>query len=246
MRRLARRPASAAPEPAIDIVGTGGDASGSVNVSTGAALLVAALGVRVVKHGNRSVSSRSGSADLLECLGLPMPLDENAAAACLAGDGVHVPVRAALPPGDERDRAGAPALGVRTVFNLLGPLTNPAAPPFSLIGAYSPEAARLMAETLAGMAIERAFVVHGEPGWDEPTPFGPFELYDVRPGRVDARGPRSARSRLRGVARRRTLPVAMRRTMPRGCAPCSTARIAARIATRSCSTRRSRSRSRAA
>jgi anthranilate phosphoribosyltransferase len=77
------------------------------------------------------------------------------------------------------------ALAVRTVFNLLGPLTNPAQPPFSLIGAYSAEAARLMADTLAGMRIERAFVVHGEPGWDEPTPIGPFELYDVRPGRVE-------------------------------------------------------------
>jgi anthranilate phosphoribosyltransferase len=78
------------------------------------------------------------------------------------------------------------ALGVRTVFNLLGPLTNPAEPPFGLIGAYSRDAARLMAETIAGMpTIERVFVVHGEPGWDEPTPCGPFELYDVRPGRVE-------------------------------------------------------------
>jgi anthranilate phosphoribosyltransferase len=76
------------------------------------------------------------------------------------------------------------ALGVRTVFNLLGPLTNPAEPPFSLIGAYSADAARLMADTLAGMPIQRVFVIHGEPGWDEATPVGPFELYDVRPGKV--------------------------------------------------------------
>jgi anthranilate phosphoribosyltransferase len=84
------------------------------------------------------------------------------------------------------------ALGVRTVFNLLGPLTNPAAPPFSLIGAYSAEAAKLMAETLAGMPIQRVFVIHGEPGWDEATPVGPFELYDVGPGRVarELRDPR--------------------------------------------------------
>jgi anthranilate phosphoribosyltransferase len=74
------------------------------------------------------------------------------------------------------------ALGIRTVFNLLGPLTNPAAPPYHVIGAFSPDAARLMAETLAGLPIVRAFVVHGEPGWDEPTPAGPFLLYDVRPG----------------------------------------------------------------
>ena len=84
------------------------------------------------------------------------------------------------------------ALGVRTVFNLLGPLTNPAEPPFSLIGAYSAAAAKLMADTLAGMPIERVFVIHGEPGWDEATPVGPFELYDVRPGRVvrEVRDPR--------------------------------------------------------
>ncbi|MEQ9562158.1 MAG: hypothetical protein RLN69_06525, partial [Woeseiaceae bacterium] len=76
------------------------------------------------------------------------------------------------------------ALGVRTVFNLLGPLTNPAAPPYQLIGAFSPAAAKLMADTLAGMPIERAFVVHGEPGWDEATPVGEFTLFDVRPGQV--------------------------------------------------------------
>ena len=76
------------------------------------------------------------------------------------------------------------ALGVRTVFNLLGPLVNPAAPPFQLTGAYSAPAAKLMADALAGLPIRRAFVVHGEPGWDEPTPVGPFLLYDVRPGQV--------------------------------------------------------------
>jgi len=77
------------------------------------------------------------------------------------------------------------ALGVRTVFNILGPLANPAAPPFNLIGAFSAESAKLMAETMSGMRIERAFVVHGEPGWDEATPAGDFLLYDVRPGSVE-------------------------------------------------------------
>ena len=183
MRRLARRPDVPA-GPAIDVVGTGGDASGSVNVSTGAALLVAALGAPVVKHGNRSVSSRSGSADLLECLGLPIPLDESAAAACLSATGFTFLFAPHYHPAMKEVAPVRRALGVRTVFNLLGPLTNPAGPPFSLIGAYSSEAARLIADTLAGMEIERAFVVHGEPGWDEPTPIGPFELFDVRPGRV--------------------------------------------------------------
>jgi anthranilate phosphoribosyltransferase len=185
MRGLARRPSLPAGPPAVDVVGTGGDASGSFNISTGASLLSAALGVPVVKHGNRSVSSRSGSADLLESLGLPLPLDERRAGECLAATGFTFLFAPHYHPAMKEIAPVRRALGVRTVFNLLGPLTNPAAPPFGLIGAYSRDAARLMAETLAGMAIERVFVVHGEPGWDEPTPCGPFELYDVGPGRIE-------------------------------------------------------------
>jgi anthranilate phosphoribosyltransferase len=192
MRGLARRPELPPGPPAVDVVGTGGDASGSFNLSTGAALLVAAAGVRVVKHGNRSVSSRSGSADLLEALGLPLPLDERAAGECLAATGFTFLFAPHYHPAMKEVAPVRRALGVRTVFNLLGPLTNPAEPPFSLIGAYSAEAAKLMAETLAGMPIQRVFVIHGEPGWDEATPVGPFELYDVRPGRVarELRDPR--------------------------------------------------------
>jgi anthranilate phosphoribosyltransferase len=185
MRRLARRPDLPRGVPAIDIVGTGGDASGSLNISTGAALLTAACGVPVVKHGNRSVSSRCGSADVLEELGLKIPLDEAAAAACFAATRFtflfaphyHPAMRAITPI-----RA---ALGVRTVFNILGPLANPAQPPFHLVGAYSEEVARLIAATFAGLPGERSFVVHGAGGWDEPTPIGPFTLYDVRPGHVE-------------------------------------------------------------
>lgn len=192
MRALARRPAVPRGLPAIDIVGTGGDASGSVNLSTGTALLVAACGLRVVKHGNRSISSRSGSADVLERLGLPMPLDETAAADCLEATGFtflfaphyHTAMKAIGPV-----RA---ALGVRTIFNVLGPLTNPAEPAYALIGAFDLRVARLMAETLAGLPIERAFVVHGTNGWDEPTPLAPFTLFDVRPGAV-TQSERSAR-----------------------------------------------------
>jgi len=184
MRSLARRPQLPPGPPAVDVVGTGGDASGSFNLSTGAALLVAAMGVRVVKHGNRSVSSRSGSADLLEALGLPLPLDERAAGDCVAATGFTFLFAPHYHPAMKEVAPVRRALGVRTVFNLLGPLTNPAEPPFSLIGAYSVEAAKLMAETLAGMPIQRVFVIHGEPGWDEATPVGPFELYDVQPGRV--------------------------------------------------------------
>ena len=184
MRSLARRPQLPPGPPAIDIVGTGGDASGSFNLSSAAALLVAAMGVRVVKHGNRSVSSRSGSADLLEALGLPMPLDEKAAGDCLAATGFTFLFAPHYHPAMKEVAPVRRALGVRTVFNLLGPLTNPAEPPFGLIGAYSAEAAKLMADALAGMPIQRVFVIHGEPGWDEATPVGPFELYDVLPGKV--------------------------------------------------------------
>jgi len=189
MRRLARRPALPADLPALDIVGTGGDGSGSLNLSTGAALLAAAAGAPVVKHGNRAVSGRCGSADVLEALGMPLPLDEEDAGRCLRESGFtflfaphYHPAAAAL----ARVRR---AIGVRTIFNLLGPLTNPAAPPYSVIGACTPAAAALMAEAVSGLPIERVFVVHGAGGWDEPTPIGPFMLFDVRPGRV-ARGER--------------------------------------------------------
>src|SRR5580765_5793684 len=147
MRRLARRPAIPAGVRAIDIVGTGGDASGSYNISTGTALLTAACGVPVVKHGNRSISSRCGSADVLELLGLPVPLDAQAAARCLAATNftfLFAPYYHAATGAIAPIRA---ALGVRTVFNILGPLVNPAQPPLHLVGAYSLEVARLIADT---------------------------------------------------------------------------------------------------
>ncbi len=185
MRRLARRPPVPAGVRGIDIVGTGGDASGSLNISTGTALLTAACGLPVLKHGNRSISSRAGSADVLEALGLKVPLEEQGVADCLAAANFtflfaphyHTAMKALGPV-----RA---ALGVRTIFNILGPLTNPAEPPFHLIGAFSLDVAKLIAQTIAGMPIERTFVIHGAEGWDEPTPIGPFTLFDVRPGRVE-------------------------------------------------------------
>ncbi len=185
MRELAVRPEIPDGAPTVDTVGTGGDASGSLNLSTGTGLLAAAAGARVVKHGNRSVSSRSGSADVLECLGMPLPLDVSAAIACLDATGFTFLFAPAYHPAMKAVVPVRAALGVRTVFNMLGPLTNPATPPYQLIGAWSRDAAKLMAETLAGMPIERAFVVHGEPGWDEATPAGEFVLFDVRPGEVE-------------------------------------------------------------
>ncbi len=171
---------------AIDIVGTGGDSSGSFNLSTGAALLTAACGVDVVKHGNRSVSSKSGSADVLEQLGLKLPLDESAAGACLAATRFTFLFAPHYHPAMKAVAPIRQAMGVRTVFNILGPLTNPAAPLFQLTGAFNLPTAQLMAEALSGLPIERAFVVHGAEGWDEPTPLGPFTVLDVRPGQVKA------------------------------------------------------------
>jgi anthranilate phosphoribosyltransferase len=186
MRALARRPAIPPGPRAIDIVGTGGDASGSFNLSTGAALLTAACGVDVVKHGNRSVSSKSGSADVLEQLGLELPLDEAAAGACLSATGFTFLFAPHYHPAMKAVAPIRQAMGVRTVFNILGPLTNPAAPQFQLTGAFNLPTAQLMAEALSGLPIERAFVVHGAEGWDEPTPLGPFTVLDVRPGKVTA------------------------------------------------------------
>lgn len=169
----------------IDIVGTGGDASGSYNLSTGAALLSAACGLKVAKHGNRSISSRCGSADVLEAIGLTLPADAHAAARCLRETGFTFLFAPHFHPATARLAPVRRALGVRTVFNLLGPLSNPARPRFGVFGAFSPEAGELMARALARMPIERAFVVHGAHGWDEPTPVGPFELWDVRPNTVE-------------------------------------------------------------
>ncbi|MEJ2513797.1 MAG: anthranilate phosphoribosyltransferase [Gammaproteobacteria bacterium] len=186
MRGLARKPALPDREGLVDIVGTGGDASGSLNLSTGTALLAAACGIPVAKHGNRSVSSKSGSADVLESLGMELPLDEARAADCLAQTRFTFLFAPYYHPAMKAVAPVRKAMGVRTVFNILGPLTNPAAPPYLLLGAYSPEMAALMADALAGAEdLRRAFVIHGEPGWDEATPVGTFLLYDVRGGRVE-------------------------------------------------------------
>ncbi len=188
MRALARRPQIGSTAGAVDIVGTGGDRSSSLNLSTGAALLTAACGLPVIKHGNRSISSRAGSADVLQALGLPMPLDEAAAGRCFAACGFTF-LFAPYYHGATRHIAPVrAALGVRTVFNILGPLSNPAAPPYLVIGAYELATAELMAQALVGSGVERAFVIHGAEGWDEPTPIGPFALFAI-----DRRGVRAER-----------------------------------------------------
>jgi anthranilate phosphoribosyltransferase len=184
MRSLARRPEIDPNITAVDIVGTGGDKSGSFNLSTGASLLTAATGLPVVKHGNRSVSSKAGSADVLEALGLKLPLDETQAGRCLSATGFTFLFAPHYHPAMKAIGPVRAAMGVRTVFNILGPLSNPAQPPFHVIGAFNEPTARLMAQALAGMPIKRAFVIHGACGWDEPTPLGSFLLMDVSNGQV--------------------------------------------------------------
>jgi len=197
MRDLARRPPIDAAR-AVDIVGTGGDGSRSLNLSTGSALLAAACGLDVVKHGNRAVSSACGSADVLEALGYALPTDPAQAAASFRRHRFTFLYAPAFHPAMARIAPVRRALGVRTVFNLLGPLTNPARPAYAVIGAAHPRVAERLAETLAGLDVRRAIVVHGEPGWDEATPIGPFLRLDVRPGRVERR---TCDPRFHGIAR---------------------------------------------
>jgi anthranilate phosphoribosyltransferase len=186
MRDLAVRPAL--PEPirsrACDVVGTGGDGSHTFNISTGAALLAAACGLPIVKHGNRSISSQSGAADLLGELGVRTAASSEALARSLESTGFCFLFAPDHHPAAANVAQVRRTLGVRTIFNILGPLTNPAQPPFGVLGAYSLDTARLMADAISGLNIERVFVVHGAPAWDEPTPVGPFHLFDVRPNSV--------------------------------------------------------------
>lgn len=184
LQDLAVRPDIEDTSNTVDVVGTGGDSSGSHNLSTGAALLAAAAGAEVVKHGNRSVSSHSGSFDVLLSLGMDLPWDAARAGEVFAETGFTFLFAPAFHPAMKSVAPVRQALGARTIFNLVGPLANPARTPYLVVGAFSPDAARMMADTLSGMDIKRAFVVHGEPGWDEPTPVGPYLLYDVTPGKV--------------------------------------------------------------
>jgi len=170
----------------VDTCGTGGDLSGTFNISTAAALVAAAAGARVAKHGNRAVTSKCGSADVLEALGIPADLIPEAAAEALRTHGFaflpapshHPAMRAVMPIRR--------ALGVRTAFNILGPMSNPAGAPAQVLGVYAPHLVPVVAETLAALNTRHAFVVHGS-GMDELSVSGPTTLAEVRNSEVTFR-----------------------------------------------------------
>lgn len=172
------------PAPLVDTCGTGGDLSGTFNISTAAAIVASAAGARVAKHGNRAVSSRSGSADVLEALGVHTDVPMLVAGRAVREIGIgflfapaaHAAARHAVPARKQ--------IGKRTVFNLLGPLTNPAGAEAQVLGVFSPEVLDTVAATLAELGTKHAFVIHGAGGLDEISLAGETQIAEVRGGHV--------------------------------------------------------------
>ncbi len=168
----------------VDTCGTGGDGSHTFNISTTVAFVTAGAGIPVAKHGNRSVSSRSGSADVLEALGININLTPEQAGDCIDKAGIgflfapalHGAMKYAIGPRRE--------IGIRTVFNILGPLTNPAGAQVQILGVYDPSLTEVMAGVLANLGTRTAFVVHGAGGLDEISTIGPSRVSEVRNGEV--------------------------------------------------------------
>ena len=175
-----------APEGAIDIVGTGGDGHGSYNVSTVSALIVAGCGVPVAKHGNRAASSRSGASDVLTALGVKIGISADAVAACVRE--AHVGFMMAQTHHAAMRHVGATRveLGTRTIFNILGPLSNPAGVKRQLLGVFSREWLVSMAETLRTLGSERVWLVHGSDGLDEMTTTGVTHVVELKDGNIHA------------------------------------------------------------
>ena len=165
----------------LDVVGTGGDDSGSVNFSTMAAIVAVACGATVVKHGNRAASSRAGTADVLEELGVAIDLGPEAIASCAREVGIGFAFAQVLHPAMRHVASIRRSLGVPTIFNVLGPLTNPAHPRAGLIGCTDARIAPLMADVFAGRG-DQVLVVRGDNGWDEISPYGATTVWDTTAG----------------------------------------------------------------
>lgn len=166
----------------VDTCGTGGDGKGSLNVSTAAAIVVAAVGLPVAKHGNRSVSSRTGSADVLEALGVPIDTAPARHPEILRRAGITFLFAPAHHPAMRHSGPARRELGVRTIFNALGPIANPAGATHQLIGAYDDRLRRILAQTLARLGSRYAWVVRGEDGLDEVSPFGATRVTELAGG----------------------------------------------------------------
>jgi anthranilate phosphoribosyltransferase len=170
--------------PVLDTCGTGGDVKGTFNISTAAALIIAAAGVRVVKHGNRSASSKSGSADVLEKLGLRLELAVPQLQVCFDKTGICFAFARSHHPAMKHVAPARTALGIPTIFNLLGPLTNPGRARHQLLGVFRPELTAKLAAVLQELGSTRAWVVYALDGLDELSTLGPTQISELRDKRV--------------------------------------------------------------
>jgi len=181
--RIAATPFPEKEYPVADCVGTGGDGANTINISTTAAILSAACGLKMAKHGNRSVSSMSGSADLLEAFGVNLMMSPQTASECLDKANLCFLFAPAYHSGFKHAAPVRKAMGVRTLFNILGPLVNPAAPSIMLLGVYTPELLKPIALALQLTGVKRAFVVHGS-GLDEIALHGDTQVIEIKEGEL--------------------------------------------------------------
>jgi len=168
----------------VDVVGTGGDGAHTFNISTASMFVASAAGAKIAKHGNRSVSSKSGSADVLEALGVKLNLSATAVSQCIEQLGIGFMFAPNHHPAMKNVVPVRKDLGVRTIFNILGPLTNPAKAPNILMGVFHPELVATQAKVLQLMGAEHALVVHGNDGLDEITLSGPTMVAELRNGQI--------------------------------------------------------------